>query len=173
MRYRHYKRFAADCKVKFMKKDIENRNDVQLLIDSFYEKVKADKVIGYIFNDIAKVNWEKHLPVMYDFWENVLFFTGTYNRNPITPHINLHQVASLTKEHFTRWLQLLLQRLMKLFKGEKTKLEYHLWRARRIATSFTKSLIDSTEGTCTKKSISVKTKMIYFHTRINLIKEIA
>lgn len=57
-----------------MKKDIENRNDVQLLIDSFYEKVKADKVIGYIFNDIAKVDWGKHLPVMYDFWGGCFIF---------------------------------------------------------------------------------------------------
>ena len=46
-----------------MKKDIENRGDIILLINTFYEKVKRDEVIGYIFNDVAKVNWEKHLPV--------------------------------------------------------------------------------------------------------------
>jgi hemoglobin len=66
-----------------MKKDIENRNDVELLIITFYEKVKADESIGYIFNDIAKVNWPKHLPVMFAFWENVLFNTGAYNGNPM------------------------------------------------------------------------------------------
>ena len=115
-----------------MKKDIENRNDVQLLIDSFYEKVKADEVIGYIFNDIAKVDWGKHLPVMYDFWENVLFFTGTYNRNPITPHINLHRIARLTKEHFTRWLQLFTATVDELFEGEKAELAKQ--RAMSIAT---------------------------------------
>jgi len=115
-----------------MKKDIENRNDVQLLIDSFYEKVKADKVIGYIFNDIAKVDWGKHLPVMYDFWEDVLFFTGTYKRNPIIPHINLHEVAGLTKEHFTRWLQLFTATVDELFEGEKKELAKQ--RAMSIAT---------------------------------------
>ena len=46
-----------------MKKDIENREDIVVLINRFYEKVKKDEVIGYIFNDVAKVNWEKHLPV--------------------------------------------------------------------------------------------------------------
>ncbi len=61
---------------RHMKKDIENRKDIELLVRSFYDKVKADDTIGYIFNDIAKVNWEKHLPVMFDFWENVLFYTG-------------------------------------------------------------------------------------------------
>ena len=40
-----------------MKKDIANRDDIILLINTFYEKVKKDQVIGYIFNDVAKVNW--------------------------------------------------------------------------------------------------------------------
>ena len=61
-----------------MKKDIKTREDIELLVISFYDKVKADDTIGYIFNDVAKVNWEKHLPVMFDFWENILFFTGGY-----------------------------------------------------------------------------------------------
>jgi len=55
-----------------MKKDIENRTDIEQLVRSFYDKVNTDDTIGYIFNDIAKVNWEKHFPVMFDFWENVL-----------------------------------------------------------------------------------------------------
>jgi hemoglobin len=59
---------------------------------------------------------------MYDFWDNVLFFSGTYNRNPMTPHINLHQVAGFTKEHFTRWLQLFTATVDELFEGEKAEL---------------------------------------------------
>jgi hypothetical protein len=46
-----------------MKPDITHRSDIKRLIDTFYEKVKADSVIGYIFNDIAHVDWPKHLPV--------------------------------------------------------------------------------------------------------------
>ena len=40
-----------------MKKDIETRDDIELLVNSFYEKVKADPVIGHIFTDVFKVNW--------------------------------------------------------------------------------------------------------------------
>ena len=69
-----------------MKKDIENRNDIELLINSFYDKVKKDKTIGYIFNDVAKVNWEAHLPVMYNFWEGIIFNKSTYNGNPMVVH---------------------------------------------------------------------------------------
>ena len=55
------------------KKDIESREDIIAFVNRFYNKVEADPVIGYIFTDIAKVNWDHHLPRMYDFWESVLF----------------------------------------------------------------------------------------------------
>ncbi len=37
-----------------MKGDITNRMDIEQLINAFYDKVKKDDVIGFIFNDIAK-----------------------------------------------------------------------------------------------------------------------
>jgi hemoglobin len=52
-----------------MKKDIENRTDIEYMVISFYEKVKVDPVIGHIFTDIAKVDWPRPLPIMFDFWE--------------------------------------------------------------------------------------------------------
>ena len=55
-----------------MKTDIRNRKDIEKLVNSFYDKIKSDVVIGYMFNDVAKVNWEKHLAIMYNFWENIL-----------------------------------------------------------------------------------------------------
>ena len=42
-----------------MKKDITTSEDIRTLIDAFYNKVKVDEVIGYIFNDIAQVDWPK------------------------------------------------------------------------------------------------------------------
>lgn len=115
-----------------MKKDIENIEDIQLLVNSFYNKVKADSVIGYIFNDIAKVNWEKHLPVMYDFWENVLFFTGSYTGNPMTAHIKMHNVVNFKPEHFERWLKLFNSNVDEHFAGDKAELAKQ--RAASIAT---------------------------------------
>ena len=82
-----------------MKKDISNRADIQLLVDSFYNKVRADETIGYLFNDVAKVNWEQHLPRMYDFWENILFQTGSFKGNPMVAHVQLHQKSPLSATH--------------------------------------------------------------------------
>jgi hemoglobin len=105
-----------------MKKEIENRKDVQLLVNSFYEKVKADPVIGFIFNDIVKVNWERHLPVMYDFWENTLFYTGNYNGNPMEIHSRLNKLFPLSPRHFQQWTGLFIQTVDELFAGEKAEL---------------------------------------------------
>jgi len=105
-----------------MKKDIEDRNDIQLLVNSFYDKVKADPMIGFIFNDIVKVNWERHLPVMYDFWENTLFYTGGYIGNPMEMHRRLNQRIPLTAEHFKQWTHLFTSTVDELFAGEKAEL---------------------------------------------------
>ena len=115
-----------------MKKDIENREDIVVLINTFYEKVKKDEVIGYIFNDVAKVNWEKHLPVMYDFWENVIFFTGSYTGNPMTAHKQLNQKTPLNTEHFQEWIKLFTKTVDELFEGDKAELTKQ--RAISIAT---------------------------------------
>ncbi len=105
-----------------MKKDIENRADIENLVISFYEKVKLDPVIGFIFNDIARVNWVVHLPVMFDFWENTLFFTGSYTGNPMKSHIQLNTIIPLTDTHFAQWNTLFAATVDELFAGDKAEL---------------------------------------------------
>lgn len=102
-----------------MKTDIRNRKDIEKLINAFYEKVKVDEVIGYFFNDVAKVNWEIHLPKMYDFWENILFYTANFEGNPMVVHKELNEKSTMTKAHFTRWNELFTTTVDKLFEGKK------------------------------------------------------
>ncbi len=103
-------------------KDIENRKDVELLINTFYDKVKKDKTIGYIFNDVAKVNWEAHLPVMYDFWEGVIFGKSIYAGNPMIVHQQLHERTPLKGDHFKQWLYLFTSTVDELFEGKNAGL---------------------------------------------------
>ena len=102
-----------------MKTDIRNRNDIELLVNAFYDKVIEDQKIGYLFNDVAKVNWNLHLPKMYDFWENILFFTGNYNGNPMARHKELHEKSKLDKSHFEQWNLLFNTTVDELFEGVK------------------------------------------------------
>lgn len=115
-----------------MKVDIKSRNDIELLVNTFYEKVKTDEVIGYIFNDVAKVNWSKHLPIMYNFWENIVFHTGNYEGNPMSTHQKLHEKSPTTLQHFQRWNQLFTQTVDELFEGEKAEMIKQ--RAQSIST---------------------------------------
>lgn len=115
-----------------MKKDIETIADIQLLVDTFYEKVKADAVIGHIFTEMVKVNWEKHLPVMYKFWENSLFYTGSYEGNPMELHKHLNRAISLSATHFKQWTSLFTTTVDELFEGATAALAKQ--RAKSIAT---------------------------------------
>ncbi|HVI43303.1 MAG TPA: group III truncated hemoglobin [Chitinophaga sp.] len=111
-------------------KEIASREDIELLVNSFYDKVKADDLIGFIFNDIAKVDWPHHLPIMYDFWESLLLDTGKYGRNAMEPHFELNKKIQLQPAHFGRWLQLFEATISEHFTGEKAELA--VTRARSI-----------------------------------------
>lgn len=99
--------------------DIRYRNDVEKLVRLFYDKVQKDAVIGPHF---AHVNWEKHLPVMFNFWDTVLFFTGSYNGNPMASHKTLHSRMPMQPQHFERWKQLFVETVRENFAGEKAEL---------------------------------------------------
>jgi hemoglobin len=115
-----------------MKKDIKNIADVQWMVDRFYDKIKEDKLVGFIFTDVMKVNWQKHLPIMYGFWENALFYTGAYNGNAMKKHININKQVPLQKKYFARWLHLFNETVDEYFEGEKATLAKQ--RAFSIAT---------------------------------------
>jgi len=102
-----------------MKNDIQNRSDIELLVNTFYEKVRENKVLGYIFNDVAKINWESHLPKMYSFWASILLGEHSYSGNPMQKHIALSKVTEMTDKEFSEWLYLFIETVDELFEGEK------------------------------------------------------
>ena len=112
--------------------DIDNTDDIKVLVDSFYIRVLADPVIGFIFNDVIPISWEHHMPVMYAFWGSVLLGSDTYHSNPMTKHIAMNRIVPLEQEHFDRWLELWEMNVRSLFSGENT--EQAITRARNIAS---------------------------------------
>ncbi len=109
-------------KIIRMKRDIKNRKDIELLVNTFYKKVKVDKSIGHFFLEVITINWEQHLNTMYNFWENILFFSGGYEGNPINLHRHLNKIENIEKKHFTRWNKLFTETVDELFQGEKADL---------------------------------------------------
>lgn len=97
------------------KAPLSNRNELEALLNQFYKKVRADQLIGPIFDDVAKVNWEIHLPKIYDFWDSLLFGASNYKGRPFPPHIPLN----LKAEHFQRWLKLFFETVDENHQGLK------------------------------------------------------
>lgn len=115
------------------KKDIQDRADIARLIRAFYTHAMADELIGPFFTEVAAINLEEHLPVMYDFWENLLFQTGGYRGGMMQKHIALDRKKRLSPEHFNRWLELFEREVDEQFQGPKA--EEAKKRARSIAPS--------------------------------------
>ncbi|TCV86461.1 group III truncated hemoglobin [Testudinibacter aquarius] len=72
-----------------MQKLLENRQDIELLVNTFYQKVLADERIGYMFSHIQGSHWQKHLEKMYRFWESNIFDLDSYQGNPMLQHIRV------------------------------------------------------------------------------------
>lgn len=98
--------------------DIQSRMDIELLMTEFYEKVKKDDTIGYIFNEIARVNWGHHIPIICDFWETLLLDATSYKNNAMAVHYALNRKEPLEERHFQRWLQLFSETVDDLFSGK-------------------------------------------------------
>ncbi|MEY2917119.1 MAG: hypothetical protein RIS73_833 [Bacteroidota bacterium] len=99
-------------------KDIESRADIEKLITCFYEKVKVDTSIGFIFNDVVKMDWPHHMPVIVDFWETILLDNPLYKKNAMEVHYDLNKKIRLQKEHFDSWLHLFTTTVDELFEGK-------------------------------------------------------
>jgi hemoglobin len=114
--------------------DIEDRDDIDRLMREFYSVAIADATIGYIFTDVAKLDLDHHLPIIGDFWETILFQTGSYSqygRNPLSVHAALNAKEPLRFDHFTRWLEIFVATVDANFEGPRA--EFLKMRARAIA----------------------------------------
>lgn len=110
---------------------LETRDDIELLVNRFYDKVGRDETIGFFFNDIAKVNWNEHLPKMYKFWETLLFGQASYKGNPMAVHFPINEIQAIEKHHFEHWLKLWTETVEENFTGETA--EMAIYKANNIS----------------------------------------
>jgi len=113
--------------------DIRNREDIQLMVHTFYDNLQQDKELDYLFNEVAKVHWESHMPKMYDFWETILFHKPVFKGNPMKVHMDLDNKSKLKKEHFDTWLVIFKKTIDDLFVGDVAEMAKQ--RAASVAMS--------------------------------------
>ncbi len=118
-----------------MKRDIETRADLENILTEFYKIAAVDARIGHHF---AALDLEKHLPIIIDFWEKVLFGKAVYFGNPLAVHQILHEKSPLELEHFQRWFEIFSRTIDEMFAGETA--ETAKLRAKMIAHSLGQNL---------------------------------
>lgn len=132
-----------------VKKYIQSRDEVSLLVRTFYAKVRKDELLGPIFNGIIE-DWEEHLELLTDFWETQLLYNRKYYGNPMSAHVFVDQKVdnTITEMHFGVWINLWLNTIDDLFdpmdevaniaknraRHMGTFLYVNLFNARRITT---------------------------------------
>ena len=116
-----------------MKSDIKTRDDIFLLVTSFYKKVRKDAVLGPFFNDVI-TDWDTHLENLTTFWVASLFLKTKYLGNPLDAHVKVDKENnnSITELHFGLWLNLWFETINDLFEGDYAQNAKE--RARKMGT---------------------------------------
>jgi len=104
-----------------MKHDIETREDIIQFVNAFYGNMTSDDIVGHIFLEVEQVDFAKHLPKMYDFWEMLLLDGSNYRGAPMQPHFRVNEKTPLTPAHFDRWLEMFKETIDSLFEGPKAE----------------------------------------------------
>ena len=104
-----------------MKPDLQNRTDIEFLVDAFYKKALVNEHIGHFFTEVVQISFEEHLPIICDFWESLLFGTMTYKGNPMLKRLALDSKQQLRGMHFEQWKSLFFETLDEYFEGKKVE----------------------------------------------------
>lgn len=95
--------------------DISNKNDINLLVRSFYDRAAKDELLAPHFEHI---DFEHHFPRMIDFWAFLLLDESGFQGNVFDAHRHL----KIDETHFTRWLLHFHTTIDELSAGEKAEL---------------------------------------------------
>src|SRR5690554_5345151 len=104
-----------------MKQDLLNRKDIEILVDAFYDKVRKDEVIGYLFTEVAQTDWSHHLPTLYALGEVISFGTGSFKGSPMLVHKQLHGKSPMNAGQFEHWVLLFTTTVNQLFEGKNAE----------------------------------------------------
>lgn len=119
------------------KKDIKTREDVFLLVSTFYDKIRQNEELGPFFNELIK-DWGAHIDRLTSFWESSLFMTRKlehkYQGDPLKAHVKVDQENNncITERHFGLWMNLWFETINELFEGDYAENAKH--RARKMGT---------------------------------------
>lgn len=120
------------------------REDIKVLVATFYSNVRADPRLGPIFaNHVGQTeaNWEPHITKIEQFWGNVMLKERSYQGNPMAVHQGISEIKD---EDFARWLDLFAKTAHHVLPPAKAE-AFEVF-ARRIGRSLQMGLNRTREG---------------------------
>ena len=60
-----------------MKADITTRNDLDILVELFYDKLLSDDLLQELFQQTVSDHLAAHLKIIADFWDSILLDADT------------------------------------------------------------------------------------------------
>ena len=101
-----------------MTKDIVTREDLFIIVNDFYNDLLQSKELSHFFEAFKnKEALDHHLNTLVDFWDNTLFYSGTYQKNAMKPHMRINRTKGMSAADFDLWLKLFSKAVDKNFKG--------------------------------------------------------
>ena len=102
--------------------DIIGEVEITKVVHTFYDRVGVDEKLGPIFNEVVKIDWESHLPLMVKFWRTIMFGDGGYQGNPLMAHMKWAGAVKMNDKQFQHWLGLFLQTIDDLYAGPNAEM---------------------------------------------------
>lgn len=94
--------------------DIQNKEDIAILISTFYENAIGDPLLKPTFDQFIDIkSWDTHVLKIIDFWSMVIFKNNDYSGNVFAKHIPME----LNKTQIDTWVALFTAAVDHLFFG--------------------------------------------------------
>ena len=94
--------------------DIQHRQDIESLVDTFYGLARTDNLLGPVFfGALGTGDWSHHLEVVSNFWATVLLGERSYPGGFMWKHLRL----PLRTEHVDRWAETFTALVQKSYAG--------------------------------------------------------
>lgn len=80
--------------------------EVERLVRTFYDRVQADDLLGPVFVDQARVDWDEHIPKLTAFWCAIGLGIPGFKGSPTQKHSILSREKPFKAAQFERWVSL-------------------------------------------------------------------
>lgn len=94
-----------DTRAARVRHSTPTEDNIRELVYAFYDRVRADALLGPVFDGALAGRWDEHLPKMCRFWSSLVLGSKSYRGNVQQAH---EPVPGIEPKHFSHWLYLFL-----------------------------------------------------------------